>query len=60
MEEYKRNWMSRWWKSMRKVDEYVVEEYKRKWMSRWWEGIRKVDEKYRKSKEKVDEQVVKE
>ena len=55
MEEYKRNWMSRWWKSMRKVDEYVVEEYKRKWMSRWWEGIRKVDEKYRKSKEKVDE-----
>ena len=35
LEEYRRIWMSRWWKSKRKVDEKVVGKYKKKWISRW-------------------------
>ena len=29
MEEYRKNWMSWWWKNIRNVDEQVVEEYKK-------------------------------
>ena len=29
LEEYRRIWMSRWWKSIRKVDEKVVVKYKK-------------------------------